>query len=392
MTAVAQTHWLTKAREDLWKLFQDTKAPVKTIETWRRLPFDHWHIDNLKQEDASQLAGFESGRVGDGVVLCSLEEAARGYESFIKPFLAAPYASQDFRKLELANLACWRGGVFIHIPKGVTVKDPIHLIFKHDDSKPFQFPRSLVFVDDGADVSIVEEHVSNSSGKPVAVPTSVSFSKVQVGRNAKLRYFTNQELSSKSVHFSHQRIELARDASLEHYSIVLGAHRHKSELQVILGGPGASSEIRGVLLGKGDQFFDPHTQQHHTAGHTSSNLLFRAALRDRSRSIYTGLIRIEKDAPGCEAYQTNRNLLISEDARADSTPVLEIFPNEVSCKHGATAGPLDPEELFYLMSRGLNKDEALRMLILGFFDPILSVFPIETLKNRLTEKVSKEIF
>ncbi len=202
-----------------------------------------------------------------------------------------------------------------------------------------------------------------------------------------MKYFYAQELARNFACFWRQRAELAADADLQHYSILLGAKRHKSDLEVCLNGRGARSDIRGVLLGQEDQFFDPHTQQLHRAPHTYSDLLFRSVLKDRARSIYTGLIRIEKDAVECDAYQSNRNLLLSDEARADSTPVLEIFPDAVRCKHGATAGPLDPEEIFYLAARGIPESLATEMLILGFFEPILAHIPLPGMAERLTEKV-----
>ncbi len=385
--------WLKEARERAWETFGRVEAPAKTVETWRRLPFSHWGIDRLRESDAVDLPGIDdsvrAAVAKAGAELLPLEEAAEKYGDSVRPFLEAPSASEDFRKFEAANLALWRQGVFLRVPRGVRLEEPVHITFRHDPARPFAFPRVLVAVEAGAEATIVEEHVS-LQGKPTKAPASAAFSHMTVGDGARVRYFSSQDLPLDSIHFSHQRIELARDAKLEHYSVMLGARRHKSELQVVLGGEGAESEIRGVLLARGDQFFDPHTQQLHKAPRTRSNLLFRAAVRDKSRSIYTGLIRIEKDAPDCEAYQTNRNLIISDDARADSTPVLEIFPDAVRCRHGATAGPVSPEELFYLASRGISEEEALRMLILGFFDPILSSFPIPSLRAQLTEKVERE--
>ncbi|MFH2204727.1 MAG: Fe-S cluster assembly protein SufD [Elusimicrobiota bacterium] len=387
------TAWLNEARERAWETFGRTAAPAKTTETWRRLPFENWRIDRLTENDALAVSGVEDGvrRAIEkaGGELLALEEAAQKYPDIVRPYLDAPTASADFRKFESANLALWRGGVFLRVPRGVRIEEPVHITFRHDQAKPFAFPRALIRVEEGAEVTVVEEHVSRE-GESAQAPVSAAFSQVTVGNGARLRFYSSQDLAMDAVHFSHQRIELGRDSKLEHYSVMLGARRHKSELQVVLGGAGAESEIRGVLLARGSQFFDPHTQQLHVAPRTRSNLLFRAAVRDKSRSIYTGLIRIEREAPDCEAYQTNRNLLISDEARADSTPVLEIMPDAVRCQHGSASGPVNQEELFYLASRGIPEQEAMRMLILGFFDPILSSFPLPELRDRLREKVERE--
>lgn len=385
--------WLKDAREKNWETFDKTEAPHKAVETWRRLPYSHWEIERLKKTDTAGVPGIEGNLAAKveaaGGELLTLEEAAEKYSDIVRPFLEAPSASPDFLKFEAANLALWREGVFLRVPKGVKIEDPIHFTFRHDPANPFAFPRVLVSVEEGAEVTVVEEHVSKE-GKSAKAPISAAFSHLQIADNAKARYFTSQDLTLDSIHFSHQRVDLGKNSRLEHYSVMLGARRHKSELKVVLGGEGAESEIKGVLLARKDQFFDPHTHQLHEASRTKSNLLFRAAVRDRARSIYTGLIRIEREAVYCEATQTNRNLVISDDARADSTPVLEIMPDEVKCRHGAACGPLSEDELFYLMSRGISKKEAVRMLILGFFDPILSSFPIPSLREQLTEKVERE--
>lgn len=385
--------WLHEARENAWRTFSSLGGPAGDVETWRRMPFDNWRMGALSRGDAYEISGVDAGAAEAvakaGGALLSLEAAAESHPEALKAFLAAPAASKDFLKFETANLALWRGGVFLHVPKGVRLEEPVRITYRHDSSRPFSFPRAVILVDEGADVSIVEEHVSDGRAAAGAPPVSAAFSNVLVGRGARLRFFSSQELSRDSVHFSHQRVVLGRDASLEHCSVLLGGRRHKSELQVVLGGENAQSEIKGVLLARADQFFDPHTFQHHTASRTRSNLLFRAAVKDESRSIYTGLLRIERDALGCEAYQTNKNLLISETARADSTPILEILPSEVACRHGATAGPIDPEELYYLACRGIPEKEAMRMLVLGFFDPILAAFPIEALREHLAEKVER---
>lgn len=382
---------MIKARDRAWRAFEETAAPANTVETWRRLPFNSWDIGSLRPDDAPEFSGFTAAEAEQvraaGAELLTLEEAAVRHGALVESHLGAPIASADFRKLELANLALWRAGAFLRVPKGVSLPEPVHLRFRHDPARSFSFPRVLILAEEGAKVTVVEEHAGeNGEG----TPRSAAFSKVVMGPHSDVSIFYTQELASTAVHFWHQRVELAENARLSHHSIMLGAARHKSELEVVLGGRGARSEISGVLLGRGEQFSDPHTKQLHRAPQTFSDLTFRSALRDRARSIYTGLIRIERDAPDCEAYQTNKNLILSDGARADSTPILEILPDAVSCRHGSTAGPLDERELFYLKTRGIPEAEAARMLILGFFDPILSKIPIESLRERLSEKVARE--
>jgi Fe-S cluster assembly protein SufD len=352
--------------------FEKAADPVKTVETWRRMPFSSWGLDEFSPETASGPAVKIEG--GAGAELGTLEDASG---ADFEP--GAVHA--DFAKLEAANLAGWSGGAFVRIPKNKRIEEPIRITFKHDGNKRFQLPRVKVILEEGAEATIVEEHLGGSS-------SSIAFSEAEIRGGANLRYFYTQELPDDAVHFWHQKASLAQDARLDHTSILMGAKRHKSELEVVLEGRGAHSDLRGVLFGDGEQFFDPHTQQLHRASNTTSDMHFRTALADKARSIYTGLIRVEKDALDCEAYQQNKNLLISDAARADSTPVLEILPDRVACKHGATAGPVDPNQLFYLAARGVPPQEAAEMLIMGFFEPVLARLPFEDIAERLRKAVS----
>ncbi|MDE2292814.1 MAG: SufD family Fe-S cluster assembly protein, partial [Elusimicrobia bacterium] len=207
---------------------------------------------------------------------------------------------------------------------------------------------------------------------------------------AKARVVYVQDLPRGAAHFWRQEARLERDAVLEHASVMVGGARVKTQLDVHLAGVGARSVLNGILLGRDAQVFDARTTQHHAAARTTSDLTFRAALRGKARSLYTGLLRIERDAPDCEAYQANRNLLLSDSARADSTPILEILPDRVACKHAAASGPLDRSELFYLETRGLPPAEAERTLVTAFFQALLDQVPVESLRARLEELVARE--
>lgn len=385
---VATRDWLPGVRASAWEAFREAVDPAPTTETWRRMPFGSWELGRLTERDAPALPGFaeeeaERARAA-GAELLPLEEAAARYPELTRPYLSSARAGGDFAKLERANQALWRGGAFLRVPRGVRVEEPIRLSFAHG-AAPFAFPRALVLAEEDSRVSVLEEHAGDGGG----APHSAAFSELVVGRGARVGYFYTQELPAGAVHFWHQGVTLGQDATLLHGSVLLGARRHKSELDVRLDGRGARSDIHGVLVGRRGQLFDPHTQQRHLASDTQSDLLFKTALRDDARSIYTGLIRIEREALDCEAYQANHNLLLSDDARADSTPILEILPDRVRCKHGATAGPLRADELFYLRSRGIPEAEATRMLIDGFFSAVLAHIPVEAVRERLAGKISR---
>jgi Fe-S cluster assembly protein SufD len=192
------------------------------------------------------------------------------------------------------------------------------------------------------------------------------------------------------LHHVSQRASVARDANVFTAIASLGSGVTKSDFGSILEGPGANVELFGFLYGEKDQRFDHHTVHDHRAGHTYSNLDFKTVLTDRAHSAYTGLIRIAPDAPESEAYQENRNLLLDPRAKAESIPELEILTDEVKCSHGATVGSLDPNHVFYLMCRGLERAEAIRLIVAGFVEPTLSRLP-DNLQERLRSHVEEKI-
>lgn len=379
--------WLDEARRRAWDVFLKTDPPARTVETWRRVRFGSWRLEHAGADDlADACVGQADAAVAPrGVERMTLEEAAAHRPEIVEPRMGGWSAGLDFRKFEALNLARFCGGRFLHVPRGVKVQEPVMLSFAHDPKAPFAFPRVLVVVEDGAEATVVEEHTGGGR------TSSIAFSRACVGQGASLRYFYVQTLEAGAAHFWHQGIDLSRDSRLEHSSALLGASVHKSLLDVRLAGPGARSELYGAVFGSGSQLFDPRTVQDHRAPFTTSDLLYRAALKDRARSIYTGLVRVEQEARGTEAYQQNNNVLLSNGARADSTPVLEILTDEVRCKHGATVGPMNPEEIFYLQSRGLSLQEATRMLLLGFLDPVLGRLPSEALRKRLTAYIAERL-
>ena len=188
-----------------------------------------------------------------------------------------------------------------------------------------------------------------------------------------------------------QRARLERGASLTSISVGLGGEIVKTDASALLAGENARSEVLGLSFGAGRQHLDAHFFQDHAAPRTRSDLLVKTAQRDRARSSYTGQLRIAEDAPGCEAHQENRNLLLSEKARADSIPELEILTHEVQCSHAAATGPVDPSQLFYLRGRGLDAAEAERAIVMRFLEPVLARVPGEGLADSLRALALKRL-
>ncbi|MBI4057146.1 MAG: Fe-S cluster assembly protein SufD, partial [Elusimicrobia bacterium] len=342
--------------------------------------FYQW--DNTPSPFAMACADLAS----QGVVVSNLEEAVKTHPDLVRPILEEFWAGEDFRKLELANRAFWQGGSFLYVPPGVKASVPLEFVFSQQNCD-FSFPRNVMVVGSGSEMVMLEDHRSQA----LRPQNSVAFSRLILQAGAKAHFFYTQGLGLETTHFWHQKCTLHKDAQLVHTSVMLGGSVHKTNLEVDLVGPGARSDLFGIVLGKGHQHFDMRTFQNHRGQHTHSDLLFKSALKDNARSIYTGFILVEKEALETQAYQANHNLLLSDSARADSTPVLEILTDSVQCKHGATVGPLNSEELFYLETRGLSEEESQKMLITGFLDPILSKLPLPSVREGLTSKIEESL-
>ena len=266
------------------------------------------------------------------------------------------------------NAVAWNTGLSVRVPRNLRTDLPLRLLIPAVAESCL--PRVLVDVAEGADVTVVEEHFGGKEGHRVIGTTGIL-----VGQGARAKHVVVERWQEGVNGWLSVQSRVERDGSYQLACATVGGSRVKLELGADLAGQGARSEMAGVVLGGDNQFLDHHTRHRHLCGHTWSNIDFKVALTGRARSSYTGLIRIEEDAPGSEALQENRNLLLSDTARADSVPELEILTDDVSCSHGATAAPIDPQQVFYLQSRGIARDEAVRLVVQGFLESTLDMVP-----------------
>ena len=273
--------------------------------------------------------------------------------------------------VEAINAAAWRGGVLVRVPPGVELEHPIRLRVV---AGALTIPRVLVVAGEGSSFEIIEGHVGGDRGGGRVLGVTEIF--VEGGAN--VRYGLVQRWDPGVVGHLTARARVAAGARFQMSLASFGGRTFKADVGAILAGEGAESETAGVAMGGDQQHFDHHTEHIHEARKTTSNLDFKVALTGASRSAYTGMIRIAPHAAGSQAYQENRNLLLSHDARAESIPELEILTDDVRCSHGATVAPLDPEQLFYLASRGLPRLHAMRVIVYGFLDQTLARLPATT--------------
>jgi len=326
----------------------------------------------------------------EGVRLVRFAEAEGDDARIIREHLGTAVGFGD-GKLEALDLASWQDGVLIRIAPRATPEVPIH-VTTEPGSGSFGSVRLLVVAEEGSMITLIDDYqagnigsASSASPTPLAGETGEistlqggqlhSTVEIIAGASACVRYIAIQELAANTVFHLKQRARAAEDSSVLTSLLSFGGSTARADIGTILEGRNASSKAFGVIVGNGKQHFDHHTVHLHRAPGTRSDFDFRAVLAGEARSIYTGSIVIEKEAPGCEAYQLNRNLMLSDTARADSIPELEIKNDDVRCSHGSATGPVEPIQVYYLMARGLPEAEAVRLVALGFAEQLFARVP-----------------
>jgi Fe-S cluster assembly protein SufD len=286
------------------------------------------------------------------------------------------------------NLAEWKHGLLIRVPRGVEVAEPLYVRVTGSVPEAASFWRVLVVAEEGSRLSFIEEH---ASAVPGLIGYSNAVAELFVGDGAKLEYVSIQNLSQETWHFASHRATVARDAELDWVAGGFGSKKGKIRIENDLAGQGATSRVTGAYFADGSQHLDYDTLQKHLAPNTTSDFAFKGALRDKATAVWRGMIRVEKDAQKTNAYQENRNLLLSRESHADSIPGLEIEANDVRCTHGATVSQVDRDELFYCMARGLSRGEAERLIVRGFYQEIFDRIELEPVRTALQTALEARI-
>lgn len=293
---------------------------------------------------------------------------------------AASHSSEDaFTVLHDAFLA---GGAFVLVPEGVVVEQPIVVLHWCEGAGEASFPHTLVVLREGAQATVLDRF-----GSPETDHFVDAVVELQLGDNAHLRYLSVQEHGSRTWHLGLQRALVGRDASLRTSAVALGGDYARLRSEAVLQGQSSESDQLAVYFGDGTQMLDFRTLQDHDAPWTRSDLLFKGAVEDEARSVYSGLVRLRPAAQKSSAFQTNRNLVLTEGAGAESIPNLEIEANDVRCSHASTVGPIDDDQRYYLESRGVPPEEAERLIVLGFFDDVFDRLPVSALSRGLRRAV-----
>ncbi len=327
-----------------------------------------------------------------GIVIEDLTQAAREHPDPIRQFLESDGLSEAEQKLTSLNAAFHHDDVVIQVPSGFSGTVPLRLVHLFSVAgKQALFPMTVITVGAGSSVTLIDEYISLDPSQTDAPHLVNGRIELVLEPDAHVHYVRLQRWDTHAREFLLQRATLARGASLTMANINLGAALSKAHIVTKLNGEQATTRLYGFVFGHGKQHIDQHTLQDHQAPHTESDLQFKAALQDESRMIYTGLIRIAKHAAQTNAFQSNHNLMLSRSARAETIPMLEILADDVQCKHGASIGPIDDEQAFYLMSRGVPREQAQRLLVMGFVESIIQQVPFEPLQERLRQEIEGEL-
>jgi Fe-S cluster assembly protein SufD len=268
------------------------------------------------------------------------------------------------------------------VPAGVVVEDPILILHWCEGDGRASFPHTLVALGENSEATVLDRY-----GSPVTDHLVDAVTELLVDDNAHLRYLSVQEHGPRTWHLGYQRAQVGRDATVRTSAVALGGDYARLRSEARLDGQGGESDQLAVYFGDGTQMLDFRTLQDHNAPNTRSDLLFKGAVEDEARSVYSGLVRLRHAAQKANAFQTNRNLVLTEGARAESIPNLEIEANDVRCSHASTVGPIDDDQRYYLESRGVEPEEAERLIVLGFFDDVFHRLPVGSLTEGLRRSV-----
>jgi len=401
-----------------WNAYKRHSLPDTSQEAWRRtdihnLPVDKFKLatdgasefppvreDLLKPLIADQHGGqivltpggvkidLEEKLAKQGVIFTDLRTAEQKHPDLLARVIGKTVNVEEGKFAALAG-AFAQNGVLLYVPRGVTVEGPLHSVLWGPGANIAHVSHLLVLVDEGASVTYVHESASPDDMASNSMHAGIV--EIQVMQGASLKFVELQSWGRHVWNFSHERVRVERGGNLDWIFGAIGSRLTKNFSELDLAGEGAQGRMSGFYFTDGNQHLDHDTQQNHLAPHTTSDLLFKGALKGRSRSVWQGMIYVAPGAQKTDGYQANRNLVLSDGARADSIPGLEILADDVRCTHGATVGKLEQEPLFYVKSRGIPQAEAEKIVVEGFFDPIFQRIPFEGVRERFQQYIADKM-
>lgn len=414
-----EPQWLRESRLAAWELYEEIPMPSKADEDWRRTDYSHIHwneadriitpngatVQNVPAYNLDPLIGDQQGGLlvfvdgklvknevsenlaRQGIIFADLLTACKEHEDLVRPNLMTKAVLPSEGKFAALHAALWTHGVFLYVPRNQVAELPFHVVMynTHDGAS---LGHVLVVLEENSQATMLVDYAS-SAGKVHS--SYIGATELLVGDAANLRYVGLQDWNRQTFEFSHQRARVGKQANLDWIIGYMGSQLTKAYLEIEIDGYGANARMSGFFFADKDQLFDLDTQQDHNAPLTVSDLLFKGAAKDKARTVWQGMIKSLPNMQKIDGYQACRNLVLSEDARMDGIPGLEIEADDVKCSHAATFGTLEEQPVFYLMSRGIPRPEAELMVIDGFFDELLQRIPFERVRERLQASMEAKI-
>lgn len=416
LASTGEPQWLTDLRAAAWNKFEQLDWPSRKEEDWMRSDLRAFKLDkyslaspvtgNLADHDIPErlAEGVEPAGVlktldgqvieesldenlaAKGVLFGDLSRIAATSPEIVQKYLGTVVDSSQDRFAAL-HAATWRGGHILYVPAGVCIENPLRVAAGLTNGGT-DSGHTLIVLEAGAEATFLYE--ANSAA---ADDTGLHLGGVEiiVKPGAHLRYVNLQDWGRGVWHFAHQRATIDRDATIQWTVAAIGSRFSQVSQKVSLIGEGAESQVNGVLFTQEKQQLTYNTLQNHAAPHCRSDFLYKAALQDKSRTVWRGMIGVDPGAQKTDGYQRNDNLLLSNQARADSIPGLEILADDVRCTHGSTSGKVDEELIFYAQSRGFTRKEAVRMIVTGFFQQIFDRITIESVREALGQSIARQV-
>ena len=407
--------WITEARRAAYATYEQLLARELDPEEFKRVDLRIFNAGNFRPSAEPREASSVStllaekteygGRIvhvdghtrqaelqddiaSQGVLYGDLESLLTQNRTLLEPYFLNKAVCPDADRFAAWHAAFWTGGTLLYVPSGVEVELPLHSLSAHSKNGVAEFGHTLIILEDDARATLLEE---TTSADDEIGGLHVGCVELIVGRNADLRYVQLQNWNQNSWHFAHQAGNVAQSGSLQWTVVGLGSRLSHVHQDINLQGRGSTAEVNGVTFAVNRQKVSYYTQQHHQAQGSHSDLLYKEVLRDESRVIWRGMIKVDEVAQQTDGYQRSDALMLSEDARCDSIPGLEIAADDVRCTHGATTGRVDEEQIFYAQSRGIGEKEAMHMIVEGFFRQVYDRVPIEIVRETLSRAVQGKL-
>jgi Fe-S cluster assembly protein SufD len=414
VTSQHEPDWIQAKRREAFDVLREKYASELDPEEWKRVDLRTFRPGRFSIQTSASDATFETllqdraefgGNVAhvdghctkslldpeiakQGVLFGSLTQLLAEHRETLEPHLMTRAVNMGQDRFTAWNAAYRTGGTILYVPRNVEVKQPLYSLIGLATDGAADFSHTLVILEDGASAALLEETVSANAD---IAGLHIGAVELLVGRRAHLRYVQLQNWNQKTYHIAHQAGRVDEDASLQWTVGGLGAKLAHIHQHVTLDGRGSDAQVNGVTFATDRQLLSYYTQQTHNAPNTHSDLLYKQVLRDRARVVWRGMIKVDEIAQKTDGYQRCDALMLSPDARCDLIPGLEIEADDVRCTHGATTGRVDDEQIFYTMSRGMTKFEAMHMIVEGFFHQVYDRIPIQAVRETLSQAVEQKL-